>query len=292
MQDMNYNECKQRGTSDFPIDYHYVDISHPQYEMAFHWHIEYELIHIIEGSFAIQLDGKERLLKQGDLCFLTDGILHGGIPDNCVYECIVFDSGMLRNRNFAYDTTVRKIVHHQILPYQYYDYEALKESHCSNPMNLFTVADSIFTAMREKKEGYRLVTASSLLLFLGLIEQNGFYVTDATISSRNHKRTEQLKSALELIETSYHEPLTLADLSKSVGMSPKYFCRFFQQMTHRTPIDYLNYYRIERACYQLSSGEYSLMEVAYNCGFTDYSYFIKTFKKYKNTTPKKWCEGL
>ena len=104
-----------------------------------------------------------------------------------------------------------------------------------------------------------------------------------------HKKTEQLKVALEMIETSYQDAITLDDLSRSVGMSPKYFCRFFKQMTQKTPIDYLNNYRIERACYQLSTGDYSLMEVSLNCGFTDYSYFIKTFRKYKNTTPRKWC---
>ena len=77
-------------------------------------------------------------------------------------------------------------------------------------------------------------------------------------------------------------------MSSSVNMSPKYFCRFFQEMTHRTPVDYLNYYRIERACYQLLTTDQSITEVAYNSGFNDLSYFIKTFKKYKGTTPKKY----
>ena len=42
---------------------------------------------------------------------------------------------------------------------------------------------------------------------------------------------------------------TLADLSRIAGMTPKYFCRYFRAAIHRTPMDYLNYYRIERACY-------------------------------------------
>ena len=83
-------------------------------------------------------------------------------------------------------------------------------------------------------------------------------------------------------------PLTLEEISHSVNMSPKYFCKFFQEMTHRTPIDYLNYYRIERACYQLLTSEQSITEVAYNSGFNDLSYFIKTFKRYKGTTPKRY----
>ena len=31
-----------------------------------------------------------------------------------------------------------------------------------------------------------------------------------------------------------------------------------------------------------------ITDVAYSCGFNDLSYFIKTFRKYKNTTPNKY----
>ena len=92
------------------------------------------------------------------------------------------------------------------------------------------------------------------------------------------------------MESSYNLPLTLDEISASVGMSPKYFCRFFHEMTHRTPIDYLNYYRIERACYQLITTDLSITEIAYASGFNDLSYFIKTFKKYKGTTPKQYLK--
>ena len=88
------------------------------------------------------------------------------------------------------------------------------------------------------------------------------------------------------MESSYNKQITLEEMAGSVDMSPKYFCRFFHEMTHRTPIDYLNYYRIERACYQLMTTDQSITEVAYSSGFN----FIKTFKKYKGTTPKQYLK--
>ena len=59
-------------------------------------------------------------------------------------------------------------------------------------------------------------------------------------------------------------------------------------MTRRSPIDYLNYYRIETACLRLSSTEESITDIAYGCGFNDLSYFIKIFKKYKGVSPRKY----
>lgn len=73
-------------------------------------------------------------------------------------------------------------------------------------------------------------------------------------------------------------------------MSPKYFCRIFRTVIHRTPIDYLNYYRIEKACYLLETEDLSITEVAYHCGFNDSSYFIRCFKKYKQITPTKYLK--
>ena len=59
-------------------------------------------------------------------------------------------------------------------------------------------------------------------------------------------------------------------------------------MTGKSPIQYLNSYRIEIACNMLLSTELSITDICLNCGFNDLSYFIKTFKKEKNISPKKF----
>lgn len=61
-------------------------------------------------------------------------------------------------------------------------------------------------------------------------------------------------------------------------------------MTKHTPIDYLNYYRIECACEMLSTKDISIKEAAISCGFNDTSYFIKVFHKYKGVTPKQFTK--
>jgi AraC-like DNA-binding protein len=100
----------------------------------------------------------------------------------------------------------------------------------------------------------------------------------------------QLKKVLHFIEESYYSSITLEDLSKVVAMSPKYFCKFFYELTHRTPIDYLNYYRVECASYKLVTTDLSITDIAYSCGFNDLSYFIRSFKKYKGITPSKYSK--
>ena len=82
------------------------------------------------------------------------------------------------------------------------------------------------------------------------------------------------------------------ELARLTGLSPKYFCRSFRAVVHRSPIDYLNFYRVECASALLSSSDLTVAEVAYQCGFNDSSFFIKQFRRYKGTTPRQYREGL
>jgi transcriptional regulator GlxA family with amidase domain len=59
-------------------------------------------------------------------------------------------------------------------------------------------------------------------------------------------------------------------------------------VVHRSPIDYLNYYRVECAAHLLTDGNMNVAEVAARCGFADSSAFIKQFRRYKGDTPKRY----
>ena len=99
-----------------------------------------------------------------------------------------------------------------------------------------------------------------------------------------------IKNVLSYISENYDSNISLDMLAKIAGMNPKYFCRYFRSMTERTPIDYLNYYRIECACEMLTTKNISVKEAAISCGFNDESYFIKIFHKYKGITPKQFAK--
>jgi AraC-like DNA-binding protein len=101
----------------------------------------------------------------------------------------------------------------------------------------------------------------------------------------------RFKDVLNYIEEHYTESISLEDMARVAGLSPRYFCRFFRKMTQCTPTEYLNYYRIECACEQLAEVTVSITDVALNCGFNDISYFIKAFHKAKGITPRQYKEA-
>ena len=101
-------------------------------------------------------------------------------------------------------------------------------------------------------------------------------------------QTEAVKKVLRCIRSDYAEPLTLEMLAKQANLDPKYLCRIFRRITGRTPIDYLNDYRIECAAELLCLSNQSITDIALQCRFGDVSYFSRAFRRLKNQTPSEY----
>lgn len=281
MKYFDYREHRQQGTVDFPIAFYHIEPSHPRYQMPYHWHPEYEIIRILEGNFYLTLDSRSCNVKKGDILFLQDGVLHGGIPENCIYECLVFDMNFFLKGNRILAKQAQKIIHHEI---------TIRQQLPGELAFLRDTTGSLFLAMAEKKSGYEFLIQGYLYQLLGFIFREHLYEEKTNTAYTSSLHVLQFKRVLSYIEEHYTEHIALEDLAKVAGMNPKYFCRFFREMSYRTPTNYVNYYRIERACEQLCTTNTTIIEVALNCGYNDISYFIKTFRKYKGVTPKQYLK--
>ncbi len=292
MHYLDYNEKINHGSPDFPIAFYHVSERHPRYHMPFHWHKEMEILRVRSGFLKLFLDSREILAQEGDMILIDDGVIHGGEPEHCVYECVVFDPNLLSHTD-ACKRYLRLMVRHQIQLCHFFPAPRQEEpavSRAASPAPLMAAADKLCTALRYPHAGSELLTLGALYEFFGLLFEGEFYTQTAESDRRFFHKTDALKPVLEYISVNYARPVTLEELSREAGMSPKYFCRCFRAFLHRTPMDYLNYYRIERACYLLTREELSITEAAYRCGFNDTSYFIKTFRKYTGTTPRKYMQ--
>lgn len=281
MHYLAYNENKHHGTTDFPVAYYYVDQKHPQYNMPFHWHKEWEIILVLQGTLALSVDGQEYNAQKGDVLLLREGVLHGGVPQHCVYECLNFDLDTLYSNVRSVRDYLRPFFRNKLLPTTYFP---------SCFPDVYSIVDGLLFPFRsEKDEGLcRLLTLGNICHLFAVLMENRFYLENSCNTSDVVSKITQLKPVLEYIETHFSEPLTLDELSKVIGMNPKYFCRFFGSITQQTPMNYVNYYRIEQAANLLSSTTLSVTEVGLECGFNDTGHFVKTFKKHKGITPKQY----
>lgn len=281
MKYMDYQEQETQGSFHFPIAYYRKSRLSPRYHMQLHWHTHYEILRIVSGTFHLTLDDEFRILEAGDCVFIAGGILHGGIPYDCIYEYIVFDFQQLLRESLANTKTIHAILTQKITVFPYLtDYSP----------DILPLIANICNALSGRQEGYELAVQGYFYLLIGLLLEHHLY-EERACDAMSSDHLASLKNVLSYIADHYSEHITLNALARIASMNPKYFCRYFKSFTKRTPIDYLNYYRIECACELLSTRDISIKETAISCGFNDESYFIKTFQKYKGTTPKRFLKA-
>lgn len=79
--------------------------------------------------------------------------------------------------------------------------------------------------------------------------------------------------------------LTLNDIASFCNCSVSYFSLLFKKATTRTPIEYYNYLKMQRACQLLDFTTMNIKEIAISLNIEDPFYFSRVFKKVMGLSP-------
>ena len=281
MSSVDYIERREHGSPDFPIQYYFVDETHPRYVMNTHWHREFEIIRVRRGSFDVHLNNAEYCLNAGDSLLVGSKSMHTGQPQDCVYECIVFDLNMLsRQQNDAAEKYIAPIMNEQV---------KVNSQVSRQDAAVCQAIDELFTSMEQQGPCYELEVFGLLYRLFARLYACGYFIP-CTRSTTGHQ-VQVIGELLEWIESNYSEPIALDQLCELTGLSKNYLCRIFKAYTAKTIVEYINERRVESACFELLEKNKSITEVAFDSGFNDFSYFCKVFKRYKGITPKEFKTG-
>ena len=275
-----YNENKQHGTVEFPIEYYFVDKNHPQYVMPPHWHEEFEIVRVLAGEIRLFLNNEPCTLKCGDIIFIAGGTLHRATPDGAIYECVVFDLSMLKKRS---SNAIGKYIN----PLTNGDLTVIKPL-CEKNTPLYDTARSLLEFISKTEEHYELKIFGILYELIFELYRSESLGRDRLIGESKAKKT--ILRLLTCIEENFNEALTLEKLSTMTGFNKRYICRIFKEFTSKSVTDYINDLKIDLAKHELIYTDNSITKVAYDAGFNDSGYFTKVFKKYTGITPSEYKE--
>ena len=95
----------------------------------------------------------------------------------------------------------------------------------------------------------------------------------------------RLRPIITYISNHYKEKIYIETMSDMITVSPDYFTKMFKDSIGRTPIDYINGLRINRAMQMLATTDTSVNDISDQLGFSNSNYFHKIFKQYMDTSP-------
>lgn len=90
---------------------------------------------------------------------------------------------------------------------------------------------------------------------------------------------ELVQKLVEVIDSSYTEPLTLQQMAEKLFVSPFYLQRSFKRVMHISPGKYVTQKRMEQAKKLLAETSGSVTDIALQVGFRNSAHFASVFQK-------------
>ena len=283
--DSSGRELLTYGTSDFPIAFFDDDLT--KVKVPWHWHDEFEIIIITEGSVCVQIANNSFVLNKGEGYFLNSGILHSAklLSPNGHQRALIFSPEIAaHNEDIVWKTYIKPILKKQALPF-------IKLSPGISWHNdILQLSNGAWLNGAYEKTDYPITIRHNLTRVFSLIKSNIDLIENETEFTDKAKQDElRIKKILFFIENNYPTTITIADIAKSGDISISSCLRLFKQILKTTPIQYLIKFRLHKAVKEFYSLEgRSIGDIAYFCGFSDATYFNRCFKKEFGCTPTEY----
>lgn len=96
---------------------------------------------------------------------------------------------------------------------------------------------------------------------------------------------------LERLKADSSDYWTLESMAAQAGLGRTRFAHHCRKLTNLSPLDYLQYLRVEQAKRMLGDGRRSITDIALDCGFASSAYFASVFRRHTQMSPRAYRES-
>ena len=234
---------------------------------------ENAIVYVVKGSKEISIDGTTFSVAAGELFMLPQGkyVMSEYLPQNGEFKSIML---FFNYRHIA------DILHNL--------FESAALPHTDKPssnvqiLTATTKLSTLFTYLTEIDWSGSHSFAKELL-DLKIKELIFTLLSDANTRSQTLLFLHQIqatesKNLVSVIHENLYERVSIATLAHRCHMSPSTFKREFQKEFHASPMQWINEKRLEKALLLIKNTPTPITDIAYECGFENYTHFSRRFK--------------
>ena len=240
-------------------NYHYNAYIYTDTVYHSHFHGNYELIYVLEGSLDFTLGGTADHLLRGEMILISPYMVHGFTvgKDARIWVGVFSDEYV----------------------------QAFANVHAQTQYSKFTCDAKTSAQLKEQLfyEGQpeQYLCIASLYTVCHLCVQNA-----TPLQIRGELKP--IRGIIEYISENLDNDIDLSDLSAHFGYEYHYFSALFHQWFGMHFKAFLNVFRFEKACTLLLRGEDDITEIYRACGFSCIRNFNRVFKQLAGCTPSEY----
>lgn len=244
-----------------------------------HFHPEWELIWITDGTLSVRCGVREYAGKADDLFLFCPGQVHEfrHIGGNATFLCLQIAPQLFGEAVPGLRQTVTET------PYV---------NPCLHGGQGEQVRGLLRQMMGDYLERPPLYELNCISLCGKLLHLLLSSVPCRTLTAEERAQTDQRNARLErflrFVDENYMHKLRLADFAAAEGCSTSYISRFIKTALNQTFQEYVGSVRYHSACKLIAGGGMKMLDVCEESGFSDYRYFSAAFKAQCGMTPEEY----
>ena len=240
-----------------------------------------EIIEILSGKVEIRVGTELLSATEGDFVYIPPKMVctADAIDGSASIRAMVFNSSIIEANMQNFETEI------------FYMFDVQSKNKISLFKKDHPVYNTLKVYMNESYDEYLAkdvcynlpIRANIYLMMTSLLR---YYCGSKDESDRMiYHNVLRLRPVISYISEHYCEKIYVEKLSDMINVSPDYFTKMFKTSIGKTPIDYINGLRVNKAMELLYSTKKSMAEIAEEIGFCNPNYFHKIFKQYIDTSP-------
>jgi AraC-like DNA-binding protein len=259
----------------------------PHFDPNFHFHPEYQLFVVLNGSGTRFIGDHVSAFRNGDMVFTGPNLPHVWRSDREYFEgndqfltegVVVYFHENLLGESFLQKAELYRIK--QLLAKARRGMEIRGET-----------ADRVKGMMVGLLQAKDFESVLGLLKILSILSNTNEYELLSTagyINSLKESDTRRMNSVHAYVMENFREKITLEQVSGIANMAPTSFSRYFKTHSNKTFSDFLTEIRIGYSCKLLVEKSVNIAQACYDSGFHTLSNFNRQFKSITGHTPQEY----
>jgi AraC-like DNA-binding protein len=252
-----------------------------------HYHLEYELSFITEGSGKRIVGDSVEEFHPGDLIFIGPRIPHVWFPEE----------KHVRHHSGRTLESVYMLFNNEILPKEMTalpEFENIRNAIILSERGARITGDTLNEVSRIMLQLPYMSRIKRLMYFYEIMDLIGRSKSFAYLASEQYAKTKfetnniRINRIHEFLMKNYQNNVDLEEVADIVHLAPASVCRFFKSSTGLTVFEYLNKIKIDYSCKLLLNTDLSITDISFDCGFNNLSHFNKQFRKFLDQTPSQF----